>query len=70
MKNSITENQIEEIALGYLQSFGYEYLNGVNISPDGDHPERKYNEVVLTTRLRDAIDKPIPTFRKMPKKMP
>ncbi|MCW1735476.1 type I restriction endonuclease subunit R [Anaerorudis cellulosivorans] len=57
MKNSITENQIEEIALGYLQSLGYEYLNGVNISPDGDHPERKYNEVVLTTRLRDAIDK-------------
>lgn len=57
MKSSITENQIEEIALGYLQSLGYEYLNGVNISPDGDHPERQYNEVVLVTRLRDAIDK-------------
>lgn len=57
MRNSITENQIEEIALGYLQSLGYEYLNGVNISPDGDHPERQYNEVVLVTRLRNAIDK-------------
>src|SRR5690606_6713965 len=59
---SITENQIEEIALGYLQSLGYEYLNGVNISPDGDHPERQYNEVVLTTRLRDAIDKLNPSL--------
>lgn len=57
MRNSITENQIEEITLGYLQSLGYEYLNGVNISPDGDHPERQYNEVVLVTRLRNAIDK-------------
>lgn len=57
MAASITENEIEEIALGYLQSLGYEYLNGVNISPDGDHPERQYNEVVLVTRLRDAIDK-------------
>ncbi|MEN5432826.1 type I restriction endonuclease subunit R [Sphingobacterium faecium] len=54
---SITENQIEEIALSYLQSLGYDYLNGLNISPDGDHPERHYNEVVLTTRLRDGIDK-------------
>src|SRR5690554_4856626 len=59
---SITENQIEEIALGYLQSLGYEYLNGVNISPDGNHPERQYNEVVLTTRLRDAIDKLNPSI--------
>lgn len=57
MKNSITENEIEEIALGYLQSLGYNYLNGLVISPDGEHPERQYTDVVLTTRLRDAIDK-------------
>ncbi|MCB9082320.1 MAG: type I restriction endonuclease subunit R [Lewinellaceae bacterium] len=57
MRNSITENEIEEIALGYLQRLGYAYLLGTDISPDGDHPERQYNEVVLTTRLRDAIDK-------------
>ncbi|HXS36584.1 MAG TPA: type I restriction endonuclease subunit R [Flavipsychrobacter sp.] len=57
MKNSITENQIEQIALSYLQSLGYQYLNGVDIGPDGEHPERQYNEVVLTTRLRDAIDR-------------
>lgn len=57
MKNSITENDIEEIALSYLHGLGYEYLPGTEISPDGEHPERQYTDVVLVTRLRDAIDK-------------
>lgn len=59
---AIYENEIEEIALGYLQSLGYGYVLGTDISPDGDHPERAYNEVVLTTRLRDAIDKLNPSL--------
>ncbi|KAA6339922.1 Type I restriction enzyme EcoR124II R protein [termite gut metagenome] len=54
---AITENEIEQIALDYLQQLGYSYLMGTTISPDGEHPERQYNEVVLATRLRDAIDK-------------
>jgi type I restriction enzyme R subunit len=54
---SISENEIEEIAIGYLQGLGYKYLNGLVMSPDGEHPERQYNEVVLVNRLRDAIDK-------------
>jgi len=53
----ITENDIESIALNYLEQLGYKLLHGPDISPDGEHPERKYNEVVLVTRLRDAIDK-------------
>lgn len=57
MRKSITENEIEEIALSYLQGLGYTYQLGTVISPDGEHPERQYNEVVLVTRLRDAIDK-------------
>jgi type I restriction enzyme R subunit len=57
MRNSITENEIEEIALSYLQGLGYTYQLGTVISPDGEHPERQYNEVVLVTRLRNAIDK-------------
>jgi type I site-specific restriction-modification system R (restriction) subunit len=56
MRNSITENEIEEIALSYLKNLGYFHILGPDISPDGEHPERHYNEVVLTTRLRDAID--------------
>ncbi|MBX2901180.1 MAG: type I restriction endonuclease subunit R [Cyclobacteriaceae bacterium] len=54
---TISENEIEEIAIGYLQGLGYQYLNGLVMSPDGEHPERQYNEVVLVNRLRDAIDK-------------
>ncbi len=57
MRNSISENEIEEIALSYLKDLGYSYLLGTEIAPDGEHPERQYNEVVLVTRLRDAIDK-------------
>lgn len=57
MKNSISENDIENIAISYLQNLGYAYILGTTIAPDGEHPERQYNEVVLATRLRDAIDK-------------
>jgi type I restriction enzyme, R subunit len=62
MRNSITENEIEEIALSYLQNLGYSYVLGTTLSPDGEHPERQYNDVVLATRLRDAIDKLNPTI--------
>lgn len=62
MGNSITENEIEEIAIQYLQNLGYEYISGVDISPDGDIPERQYNEVVLQNRLRIAIDRLNPTL--------
>src|SRR5438034_4946262 len=55
--NVIVENDIELTAINYLQSLGYTYLQGPDISPDGEHPERQYNEVVLITRLQDAIDK-------------
>ena len=62
MRNSITENEIEDIALSYLQNLGYSYILGTTLSPDGEHPERQYTDVVLTTRLRDAIDKLNPTI--------
>ncbi len=60
--NSISENEIEEIAISYLKNMGYTYVLGTDISPDGEHPERQYNEVVLVTRLRDAIDKLNPSI--------
>lgn len=62
MRNSISENEIEEIALSYLQNLGYSYILGTDISPDGEHPERQYTDVVLATRLRDAIDKLNPSI--------
>lgn len=62
MRNSITENEIEAIALSYLQNLGYSYILGTTLSPDGEHPERQYTDVVLATRLRDVIDKLNPTI--------
>jgi len=62
MPNVITENEIEEIGLDYLSCLGYTIIHAPDISPDGEHPERTYNEVVLTNRLRDAIDKLNPTI--------
>jgi type I restriction enzyme R subunit len=55
--NSISEDEIEQIALSYLSALGYSHVHGPNISPDGEQKEREYNQVVLTNRLRDAIDK-------------
>ena len=33
--NPITENDIELIAISYLQGLGYQYLNGIDIGPEG-----------------------------------
>ncbi len=57
MRNSITENEIEEVAIGWLQNLGYEYVLGTEISPDGAFPEREYTEVVLAQRLGNALDR-------------
>lgn len=48
--NILTEEEIEQMALQTLQEQGYDIINGSTI-------ERPYNEVVLTNRLQNAIDK-------------
>ncbi|WP_310559167.1 type I restriction endonuclease subunit R [Flavobacterium sp.] len=48
--NILTEDEIEQIALQTFEEQGYEIINGIGI-------ERAYNEVVLTSRLVDAISK-------------
>ncbi len=62
MRNVITENEIEEIALEHLERIGYKIIHAPDISPDGEQPERQYNEVILINRLRDAIDRLNPTI--------
>jgi type I restriction enzyme, R subunit len=54
----ITENIIEESAIEILQSQGWEYANGKEISPEGLFCEREnYSQIVLVNRLRNAIAK-------------
>jgi len=49
----ITESNIEEIAIEFLEAQGYQYL-----SPEGQETEREnLSEVVLKKRLKDAINR-------------
>ncbi len=51
----IAENQLEQLPLDGFRETGWEYANGVDISPDGDDPERDdYRVVVLKDRLAVA----------------
>jgi len=59
----ITENIIEESAIEILQSHGWEYANGKEISPEGLFCEREnYSQIVLVNRLRNAIAKINPSI--------
>ncbi|MCK9608049.1 MAG: type I restriction endonuclease subunit R [Methylomonas sp.] len=52
----MTEDQLEQEALGWLVEVGYSSLYGPELAPDGDNPERdNYLQVVLVERLRSAI---------------
>ena len=54
----MTEDQLEQEALGWLADVGYATRYGLDIAPDGSAPERaNYREVVLVERLRGAIDR-------------
>ena len=56
--SNLTEDQIEEYALQLLGSLHYDYQNGYDIQPDGQHPERdSFSQVILKERLESAIAK-------------
>lgn len=57
MRNFITENEIEEMALETLSNnLGYEIAFGPD-TVDCENPERTHAEVILSSRLRDAINR-------------
>lgn len=52
----MTEDQLEQEALGWLSEVGYQVLSGYDLAPDGSAPERAdYRQVLLVERLRGAI---------------
>jgi hypothetical protein len=54
----MTDDQLEQVALGWLAEAGFTTLFGPDIAPDGDAPERSdYRQVLLLFRLREAIHK-------------
>ena len=63
MSKKLTEEDIEKDCLNMLRDLGYSILYGPDISEGGIAEERKYGEVVLVGRLKDAlrlINKSIP----------
>jgi type I restriction enzyme, R subunit len=51
----ISEDHIEQILIQEFKDLGYSYVNGADISPDGIGQEREFDEVVLRTRLEEAV---------------
>lgn len=62
MSAVISEDHIEQVFIQELQELGYQYINGTDISPDGNNPEREYQDVVLKERLQQAIQRINPTI--------
>jgi type I restriction enzyme R subunit len=62
MNKPITERTIEQWAIETLQSQGWEYANGRDISPEGPLCEREtFSQIILLARLRSALAKINPT---------
>ena len=56
---TITESDIETAALDWLAAMGYTVLHAPDIALDTPESERsRYEDVVLTARLRDAVAPP------------
>lgn len=54
----MTEDQLEQEALGWLQEQGYCHVFGPDIAHDGTQPERSsYRDVLLVDRLASAIER-------------
>jgi type I restriction enzyme, R subunit len=52
----MTEDQLEQEALGWLADVGYQHRYGPELAPEGSTPERRdYRQVLLVERLRQAI---------------
>jgi type I restriction enzyme R subunit len=56
MTERFTESTVEDAALAWLESIGWQVRNGADIAPGEPVAEREdYGQVVLAQRLRDAL---------------
>jgi len=63
MNRAFTESVVEEAAVAWLESTGWQVAHGPDIAPDMPAAERAdYGEVVLAQRLRDALSRLNPTL--------
>jgi type I restriction enzyme R subunit len=63
MAAGFTESVVEDAALAWLESLGYAVKHGPEIAPGELFAEREdYGQVLLATRLREALVRPNPTL--------
>lgn len=52
----ISEDQLEQLCLEWFQAIGYATINGYEIAPDGNNPERSnYRQLILHERLLERL---------------
>ena len=57
MKSFIREGDVENQTLKWFEEIGYTVINGYEIAPNSERPEREdYSEVILKERLKRKID--------------
>lgn len=57
------ESELEIATLEWLEELGYDIIEGPDVAPDGENPEREsFQDVVLVDRLRDALRRINPTL--------
>ena len=55
---TITEDDVEHLAIGWLSGVGWEAIHGSDVGPDAAGAERvDLDDVVLETRLRDSLER-------------
>lgn len=55
-EHDFREDELEQASLEILQSLGYEYINGKELSPSAEFPQREsYREVILSEKVKEAL---------------
>ena len=56
MAKPISEQQVEQAALGWFEALGFDTAHGADLSPGAESPQRgSFEQVVLESRLRAAL---------------
>jgi type I restriction enzyme R subunit len=63
MSSGVTESVVEQAAMAWLESVGWQVVNGAEIAPGESAAERdSYSQVILERRLREALARLNPTL--------
>ncbi|MDU6983960.1 MAG: type I restriction endonuclease subunit R [Terrisporobacter othiniensis] len=55
-EHDFREDELEQASLEILQSLGYEYIHGKELSPSAEFPQREsYREVILSDKVKEAL---------------